>query len=141
MGAAALLLAASAPLGAQEANPTAERARQAFQSAQPAAAEDARAEQEQTRELARQAAEGLGVELLSTRIIEVGDRRLVAARVMEPGADSNVAFLVQTLVLDPDGGQVLGVFPGTEDEIGALPSIAAGAPVPAEEPDSDGGAE
>ncbi|MDX1541026.1 MAG: hypothetical protein R3349_06435 [Geminicoccaceae bacterium] len=137
IGAAILILGAGVA-AAQDPGSTAERARQAFSPGQPAAAAAEVAEQAEAEAAAREAAERLGVDLLSTSVVEAAGRRLIAARVMEPGSDSNVAFLVQTLVIDPDTGEVLGVFPGTEDEVRAFEDLAVGAPAPAEEPETTG---
>lgn len=137
-GGALIALVGIGSAAAQETGSAAERARQAYGTGEPAAAAARPAATEAS--AARAAADRLGVELISTSTLEIDGRRLVAARVMAPGGDSNVAFLVQTLVVDPASGEVLGVFPGTDDEIGALPGLAAGAPAPVLEPES-GGAE
>ena len=123
----------SGPLAAQDAAALSDRARRAFDILEPAASAS---EQAEARAVAARVADDLEVELITTTVVEIGGRRLIAARVLEPGRDSNVAFLVQTLVLDPESGRVLGVFPGTEDEIGALPALAEDAPASDDPPEA-----
>lgn len=138
--AAAMVMIGIGQPAAQEGASTAERARRAFTPGQPAPGGPANQEQADAEAAARAVAERLGVELIGTSILEATGRQLIAARVMEPASDSNVAFLVQIVVIDPESGEVLGVFPGTEDEIGALPELADQAPGPGDGAPS-GGAE
>ena len=60
-------------------------------------------------EIRQRLGEELGVEVLDVRAIEANDRQAYAAKIMNPGGDSNAAFQVTTLVVDRESGEVLGV--------------------------------
>jgi hypothetical protein len=59
----------------------------------------------------------LGVDVLDLRTVEVDGRPGYAAKVMNPPGNYNAAFLVSTLLVDGDTGQVLG-------EMRPQPSVA-----------------
>ena len=109
VGGVALVLAAGAP--AQVAGPASDERTPSAPG--DGSGESGSAETDATLERAgRAAADELGVEFLGVTPVELEGRRLASVRVMEPGGNSNAAFLVQTLVVDPESGEVLGVFPG-----------------------------
>ncbi|HEX6144992.1 MAG TPA: hypothetical protein VFZ01_19920 [Geminicoccaceae bacterium] len=125
---------------AQDAAPPSpgERARAAFGGGAPEPA--AEPEEADATAVAQAVAGRLGVEVLDVRTVDVQGRPLVAARVMEPGGNSNAAFLVQTLVIDPESGEVVGVFPGSESDFGSLPGPGGPAVAPTRPPSAPGGA-
>jgi hypothetical protein len=53
----------------------------------------------------------LGVEVLDVRPVEADGQQVYAVKVMNPGGNSNDAFLVSTLVVDGESGEVLGRLP------------------------------
>jgi hypothetical protein len=53
----------------------------------------------------------LGVDVLDVRPVEANGRPVYAVKVMIPGGNSNDAFLVSTLVVDRESGEVLGRLP------------------------------
>jgi hypothetical protein len=62
-------------------------------------------------ELKQRLASDLGVDVLDVRPIEANGRQAYAVKVMNPGGNSNDAFLVSTLVVDRESGEVLGRLP------------------------------
>jgi len=110
--AAAVLLQGALPAWAQESGqpPASDRARSVYGGGAPdsGVARQFDADLEQT---GRAVAERLRVEFLSARRTQREGRELIEVRVMEPGGNSNAAFLVSTLLVDPANGEVAGVFP------------------------------
>ena len=60
----------------------------------------------------------LGVEVLSLRVVDAEGRPAYAVKVMNPPGNYSAAFLVSTLLVDGDTGEVLG-------EMRTQPSVAA----------------
>jgi hypothetical protein len=121
-----VLLQGALPGWAQEGDlpPASDRARAVYGGGAPEAGGAGRsdADLEQT---GRAVAERLGVEFLSARQTEREGRQLIEVRVMQPGGNSNTAFLVSTLLVDPATGEVTGVFPTVAGTTGAGSGEAA----------------
>jgi hypothetical protein len=97
-----LALIGALPAMAQQAQPDPER---------PASDGPAQQGEAEPAGLKERLASELGVELLDIRPIEVDGREAYAVKVMNPGGNSNNAFLVATLVVDGESGEVLGRLP------------------------------
>ena len=68
----------------------------------------------------RRLAEQLGVEVevLDMRAIQHDGRPALAVKVMNPGGDSNAAFMVTSLLVDPQDGAILGELRGPGSSAG-----------------------
>jgi hypothetical protein len=67
----------------------------------------------------------LGVDVLDIRPIEANGRQVYAVKVMNPGGNSNDAFLVSTLVVDRKSGEVLGRLPQSIETAADFPESGA----------------
>jgi hypothetical protein len=76
----------------------------------------------------------LGVEVLDVRPVEANGRQVYAVKVMNPGGNSNDAFLVSTLIVDRESGEVLGRLPQSIDTAAEFSESGARF-----EPDFEGG--
>jgi hypothetical protein len=134
----ATLLAGGGALGQVATPGSGERARTAFGDS--AAAAEAGRPDAALERVGRAAADRLGLDFLGAASVEHEGRRLASVRVMEPAGNSNAAFLVQTLVVDPANGEVLGVFPGVNARSsGFPPGFAAPVTEPGGPPRGDAG--